>query len=267
MVCVAYLVQDWREIHAAYLGVREVQNGKVITSDVMQKNWHAEVKENKAPFPEELKQYVAEVKKKEESVRAERHKKQDEALDKLMNGQLYAEEEWHTVLDLLNGLFSSVHADDNNTLAEMARFIEERPQPIDMHARKRFVEMIGRKNYKAGLDSVRLEASRNSRDGQNWASERAAIDVLGRMGTEDDIEVLRKIILVQGERHHGTLLRAAFPAFATLVVRYHSEEPEELAKEIIWVKDHQYPWFKKALPILQHKTQESTEAKDPPVEK
>lgn len=260
MVCVVYLVQDGNEIHSR--GVREVRKGQVITSDLIEKDWFSEVTKNKTPSPAELERYVAEVKKREEAVRTERHKDQDEALDKIASGQLYAAKNWNAVHDILNGVLYSVHADDTSTLARMDRFIQERPQPLDMHARNKFIGVIARKNYKGGFDSIRLEASRNSRGGQNWASERAAIHSLARMGAEGDIELLRKIILVQGERGNGTLLHAAFPAFATLVVRYRSDEPAVLAKEIKWVNDHQFASFKKALSILKRAPIKGTEPKD-----
>jgi len=253
---IVFLKQEFSDLNVLSHGAREIKDGHVVTTETISpfSRWSAET--NSVAFPIESESYAQRVRQEAEEARQHRHEQQRKAWLRILDRDQYLEEGGAAPLDILNGVLWDVHVDDVDTLSKMTAFIQTHPESKFMHARGRFVRVIAMKNYTQGFHAIRLEAQRNSRQGQNWASERDAIHALSNIGAAEDIELLRSIILVQGERHHGTLLRAAFPAFADIIMKHYGGDHDRVSQELLWVQQHAYPWYKEAIARLSNENTE-----------
>lgn len=236
MKCVVFLVQEGREITCPWSqGYREVIGDEVMTSDEYMPI--AIVNRNTAPFPTALPAYIRELQMRAKAESKARQMKQSEALDQVFDRARYFEKSKAAPVDLEKGVLSSVHADDHETLQRMVTLVQERPEPMYVHARGSFVQVIARKWYEAGFDAIRLEATRNSTRGQNWSSERDAIWALETMGSKKDIELLKELITKLYWRRELTLEREAFPVLGSLANRFFSYDGQERQDLRIWLEE------------------------------
>ncbi len=220
---IVYLEQDFAEIRCVTGGgARRVKGTRVETNETRKKP-QFQFRDTKLimsdhPFPTELDHYVRKARDCWQLAATKRRNSQNEALQRVFDPKRYPEKNGNAPAILYDVLWN-VHADDTDTLNRMANLIRDKPEPLYMHARGSFVQVIARKNFRAGFDVIRAEAFRRSRAGQNWASERDALTVLAAIGTAGDVELMKENIVQLSKQRYSNQPLDAFNALGNLANR------------------------------------------------